>query len=105
MRTDEPEKIVIYHTDALNVVGDIVIPTDFAITLLTDRVEVLWGVAWCRGGAGNTEILDADYFQTHTIDEFESFLRQKASNEFVNWFNIKNNQKIRKLFDSGMAGT
>ena len=53
--------IVIYHSDYCGVTGDIVIPTDFAITLFPDRVEVLWGVAWCQGGAGNTEILEADY--------------------------------------------
>lgn len=99
MSASEAQKIVIYHTDYCGVTGDIVIPTDFAITLFPDRVEVLWGVAWCQGGAGNTEILEADYFQTHTIDEFESFLQKKASLEFVNWFNVKNNHKILKLFE------
>lgn len=100
MSTIEPNRIVIYHTDYCGVTGDLVIPTDFAITIFPDRVEILWGVAWCRGGASGTEILDANYFHTHTIDDFESFLRKKVSEEFVNWFAIKNNPKILELFSN-----
>lgn len=100
MSANETKKIVIYHTDYCGVTGGFNIPTDFAISLFPDRVEILWGIAWCRGSAGGTEILEADYFQTHTIDEFESFLKKKASVEFVSWFNIKNNHKILELFES-----
>ena len=98
MSESEIKKIVIYHTDYCGVTGSYVEPTDFVITLFPDRVEVLWGVAWCRGGGGRTEILEADYFQTHTIDEFESFLTKTAGAEFVSWFVIKKNQKILELF-------
>lgn len=100
MSSKESKQIVIYHTDYYGVTGDIVIPTDFAITFFPNRVEVLWGIAWCRGGAGCTEILDVNYFQTHTIEDFEAFLRKKASDEFVGWFNIRNNPKILELFDN-----
>ena len=99
MKTAEYKEIVIYQDPQAGWhTGPNAIPQEFVITLYQDRVEVLWAVAWCRGGAGRTELLDADYFQTHTIDDFVCFLQKTASDEFVKWFDVKNNEKILQLF-------
>jgi len=99
METVYHKQIVIYHDPQAGWhTGPNAIPQEFVITLYQDRVEVRWGVSWCRGGAGNTEILSADYFSTHTIDEFDAFVRKAASDQFADWFQIKTNQKILNLF-------
>ena len=80
-------------------------PTDFIIRQFTNRVEIVWGVAWRGGvshadGAGGTEILEADYFQKHTIQDFIAFLQEKpATKDFVEWLNLESDEQLLALFN------
>lgn len=99
------KEVVIYKMPLSNCRGDTE-PTDFIIRLYDNKVEVDWGVGWCGGyshadGAGNTEVLDADYFNTHTIEDFVAWFEERGwGKDFVKWFDIANNPKICGLFNS-----
>jgi len=95
---------VIIHKRPLNSCRSSTDITDFIINLFSDKVEIIWGVGW-RGGeshadsASGSEILEVDYFETHTIEEFIEFLKTKSwADIFLKQFDIKNNLKINTLF-------
>lgn len=97
---------VIIHKRPLNSCRSETEITDFIINMFSDKVEIVWGVGW-RGGESNadgvsgSEILDADYFETHSIEEFIEFLKTKSWAEiFLKEFDIKNNLKINRLFNA-----
>ena len=86
-------------------------PTDFIFSIFTTKVEIKWGVGWRGGsshadGAGNTEILERDYFETHTINDFVSWMESKGwGKDFVKWLDVANNPKITSLFTSACQAT
>ena len=80
-------------------------PTDFIFWCFPDRIEIQWGVGWRGGyshadGAGGTETLPGDFFRNNTMDDLIAFLETKPwAEDFLNWFDLRNNQKLNDLFD------